>query len=376
MPRSAKGARLWLQPGRPDRNERAVWVIRDAGRKHSTGFGQGDAEKAQRALADYIIAKSSAPRARHRDPAQVRIADVITIYAQDVVPRHVSPPATAARLAHLLDYFGAMTLDDLNKRSCAAYTTARGLEPSARRELEDLRAAVRYHWQAGLCSGLTPVTLPDKSPPRERWLTRSEAARLLWAAWRHRDQRSNDPNMRHVARFVLVALYTGTRAGAVCNAALAPTDGRGWIDLDQGVFYRRAQGRRETKKRQPPVRLPPRLLTHLRRWQRLRLSTQFAVECTGHPVKWINYGFGAVRAAAGLSDVTPHTLRHTCATWLAQRGVPVWEAAGYLGMTAETFERVYGHHHPDHQAQAVAAFGRQARPDENTRRVANMWKGR
>jgi hypothetical protein len=28
-------------------------------------------------------------------------------------------------------------------------------------------------------------------------------------------------------------------------------------------------------------------------------------------------------------------------------------------MTAGTFERVYGHHHPDHQAQAVAAFGRQ-----------------
>jgi len=27
----------------------------------------------------------------------------------------------------------------------------------------------------------------------------------------------------------------------------------------------------------------------------------------------------------------------------------MWEAAGYLGMTVETLEEVYGHHHPDHQ---------------------------
>jgi hypothetical protein len=206
---------------------------------------------------------------------------VIAIYADEVAPKHVGPHATAARLAHLLDFFGAMTLADLNRRTCAAYVSAREREPSARRELEDLRAAVRYHWHAGLCSGLAPVALPEKSLPRERWLTRSEAARLLWAAWRHRDLRSNRPNAQHVARFILVALYTGTRAGAVCGAALAPTEGRGWIDLDQGVFYRRALGRRQTKKRQPPVRVPPRLLAHLRRWQRQGLAVHSVIERGG-----------------------------------------------------------------------------------------------
>ena len=39
---------------------------------------------------------------------------------------------------------------------------------------------------------------------------------------------------------------------------------------------------------------------------------------------------------AGLTGyVTPHTLRHTAATWLMQRGGPVWEAAGFPGMPAE-----------------------------------------
>jgi integrase len=51
---------------------------------------------------------------------------------------------------------------------------------------------------------------------------------------------------------------------------------------------------------------------------------------------------------AGLNGkVTPHTLRHTAATWLMQRVVPVWEAAGFLGMSAEVLLGTYGHHHPD-----------------------------
>jgi hypothetical protein len=28
-------------------------------------------------------------------------------------------------------------------------------------------------------------------------------------------------------------------------------------------------------------------------------------------------------------------------------------AAGHLGMTTEALERVYGHHHPDYQSEAV-----------------------
>ncbi len=53
-----------------------------------------------------------------------------------------------------------------------------------------------------------------------------------------------------------------------------------------------------------------------------------------------------------------HDLRHTCATWLMQSGADTWAAAGYLGMTVQVLERVYGHHHPDHLRDAVEAFDR------------------
>ena len=117
---------------------------------------------------------------------------------------------------------------------------------------------------------------------------------------------------------MLVALYTGTRASAICGAALQPTAGCGWIDVARGVFYRRPEGERETKKRKPPVPLPPELHGHLRRWQ--RRGQRFAVEWLGQPVQSIDKAFRAAVEDAGLSsDVTPHVLRHSAATWLSNK---------------------------------------------------------
>jgi hypothetical protein len=44
-----------------------------------------------------------------------------------------------------------------------------------------------------------------------------------------------------------------------------------------------------------------------------------------------------------------------------QRGVPVWEAAGFLGMSPEVLRSTYGHHHPDFLQGAAAAVGQKSR---------------
>jgi integrase len=387
MSRPAKGARLWLRPGErnPDGTlrKRAVWVIRDGSRKISTGCPAEDRAGAERTLGEHLSDKYNPNRARGRHPSEILIADVLTIYLTDVAPRHAREAETKQRVLTLDAWWGERTLGEVNGANCRAYVVHRTAQPlkaakpattgraarmvtaaAARRELEDLRAAINYHRREGLCSEIISVVLPARGNVRERWLTRSEAARLLMAAWRAkqmmRDKNTRRPVGRHVARFILVGLYTGTRSSAICGAALMPTVGRGHVDLEQGVFYRRAIGRRQTKKRQPPVKLPPRLLAHLRRWQRHGLAKRSVVEWNGKAVGSVRKGFeAAVRAAALGAEVTPHILRHTCATWLMQKGVNLWDAAGFLGMTVQQLEQGYGHHHPEYQEEAVAALGGQ-----------------
>src|SRR5690606_11451383 len=212
---------------------------------------------------------------------------------------------------------------------------------------------------------------------RIRWLTRDEAARLLRAAWRMRQswkgQESDRRTGQHLARFILVGLYTGTRSAAICGAALAPTEGRGFVDIERGVFYRRGQGSKETKKRQPAVRLPDRLLAHIRRWSQTpveiktkgrsksrnvgrMIAQDFVVEWNGKPVGSVKKAFKAACESAGLgwyedgvfkTDVTPHVLRHTAATWLMKNGASLTETADYLGMTEAVLRSTYYHQHPE-----------------------------
>jgi integrase len=386
MPRPAKGARLWLRPAEqnPDGTlrKRSVWVIRDGPRKISTGCPPEDRAGAERALGEHLADKYQPNRSRGRDPAEIFIADVLAIYLTDVAPRHARVDETKQRVLALDAWWADQTLAEVNGANCRAYVLHRtgqrwkaakpektGRAPrmvtaAARRELEDLRAAINYHRREGLCSEIVSVMLPERAGARERWLTRSEAARLLWAAWRARQVMRDEETLRavgrHVARFILVGLYTGTRSAAICGAALMPTVGRGHVDLEHGVFYRLAIGRRQTKKRQPPVKLPPRLLAHMRRWAAHGLARKAVVEWNGKPVESVRRGFAAAVQAAGLgSDVTPHILRHTCATWLMQSGVNLWDAAGFLGMTVQQLEKGYGHHHPDYQEEAASALGGQ-----------------
>jgi integrase len=122
------------------------------------------------------------------------------------------------------------------------------------------------------------VSLPRKGEARDRWLTRKEAAARIWHCWRHREKptihsgisqgdqvSTNRRPLRHIARFILIGLYTGTRAGAIASSSPCPEPGRSHVDVERGIFYRKPIGKRTTKKRQTPAPIPPRLLGHLRR---------------------------------------------------------------------------------------------------------------
>ena len=104
----------------------------------------------------------------------------------------------------------------------------------------------------------------------------------------------------------------------------------------------------------------------MRRWKDRGLITRHFVEFNGEAVTSVKTAFKRAVKLAGLpGNVSPHTLRHTAATWLMQAGADRWQAAGYLGMSVEMLERVYGHHHPDHLQNAVLAMGRGSARERN-----------
>jgi integrase len=341
-----------------------MWIIIDNRKHHATGCSEREIAAAERALASYIATKHE-PKREEQDIKTIPVADVLSVFVEDRPDLYIENAFARryiARMERIKDFFGALMLSDINRKKTNEYVKKRGGKGGARRDLEDLRAAIVHHADEGFHRGIVKVKLPKKGGPRDRWLTRGEAAKLLWKCWRAKEVQTwngvevvtNKRPLRHVARFILIGLYSGSRAGAIAAASPIPAIGRSYVDLENGIFHRLSQGKEETNKRQPSARIAPRLLTHMRRWHRLKLIARHFVEWNGEGVKSVKTGFKTAVGLAQLGpNVSPHTLRHTAATWLMQNRADPWQAAGYLGMSLETLLKTYGHHHPDHQKDAV-----------------------
>lgn len=361
MPRPSKGARLHKFKHRPH------WYIRDTGQPdRSTGCtSRGEAE---RALAAYIATKGREGSAN--EPANVTCGEILAIYAEEHAPTVSAPERQAYAIAALIPYWSDLKVSHVRGETCRRYAKTRknlrkpiqfdkttgeptDFAPIAsgtiRRELNTLQAAINYAHAEGIITSAPVVTLPAKPEATERWLTRDEAAKLLWTAYKGH-------KASHLARFILIALYTGTRKDAILRMGFEPNTVGGWFDLDRGIMFRRSEAERQTKKRRTPARIPRQLAAHLRRWR--ANGSNWAVEYQGARVGDVKRAFSKAVAEADVSPCTPHTLKHTAITWALQNGASVWDAAGFFATSAETIEKVYGHHSPNFQATALKAVER------------------
>jgi integrase len=368
MARRSKGAHLWLRPAR-DRGdkgvERAVWVIKDGGRQIATGCGAGERPAAEAALGTYIASKYE-PARRERDISEILIADVLTVYVRDVAPRQARPEKCGERILRLIDFFGDMHLSDINGSQCRAYAESRGSNGGARRDLQDLAAAIGHHAKEGLHRSLVRVALPPRGHARQRWMTRSEVAKLLWTCWRAREVQEGKPTdkrpLRHLARALLIGVYTGSRPGAILNATWRQGPGLSWVDVANGVFHRHADGEAQTNKRQPTVRLSPRLLAHLRRWERLDAALArpptYVITFRGHKVASLKTAFHTACKLAEIDPATMYSLRHTTASWEVAKGRSTRMIAEFLGTSEQMIRAHYGHLAPDYQVEVADSIGR------------------
>ena len=145
---------------------------------------------------------------------------------------------------------------------------------------------------------------------------RQPALRLCWRTRETQDGTATDKRpLRHLCRFLLIGVYTGSRPGVDFQCDMGPRARavRGSMSSTV-VFHRHAEGARETDKRQPPVPLSPRLLAHMRRWQRLDGGRGLCRHLCGPADQDERQNGAEARHASSLVLLTvssAYTLRHT-----------------------------------------------------------------
>jgi len=354
MPRHAKGIRLILMRWK---GREPVYYIRDGKKSVSTSCAAHESERANEALAKYL-AERFRPDTGQRDLAKIDVAEVLTMYVADLSPTSPSRKLVGYHMKALERYWGDKTLADVKGSTCRGYLDSR-MEPgfsisprknlphtkravsssTVRRELKTLRAAINHWHKESPLAAVPKVSLPPEGGRRERYLERSEAAALLRAAHRLK--------YTHVARFILIGLYTGTRHDAILKLGWNEALSGGHIDIERGIVYRRGKSEKDTSKRRPPCHIGRGILHFVRLWRGRDTDNGISrvVHYQGRSILKMKRAWATVVKAAGLGpDVTPHVLRHTAVTWMLWEGKTIWDVAGIVGADATTIQKVYGHH--------------------------------
>ena len=252
MPRRRKGPRLYL---RERAGREPTWVILDAGIETGTGLGPAQYREAEAALEDYL-GRKRLTTLRACDPSQVTIDEILGFYTDSRGDELARADMVASIVPLLMAHAGADSCAAINGDWCRAYVKKRttgkiapplrnGRKPklpkasSVRRDLEHLSAALGYAVKEGILAYAPKITYPKAPKARERFLTRDEAARLLWTCWRYRQLGPKNQvlrPLRHLCRFILMGIYTGTRSSAILSASFAAAADRSFIDLHPGVL--------------------------------------------------------------------------------------------------------------------------------------------
>jgi len=313
----------------------AVWY--EDGKRFRRSLGTDDPAVAKSRLIEFARARALAVSG-----APLTVAAIYQAYVAERAVEGRSTTRMHDAWKRLAPAFGSLLPNHIDKATCRNYAAARrrqGMsDGTVHLELGYLRAAMKYAEREKWLTHAPYIPLPQKPPPREHYLTKDEATRVVDAAV-----------MPHVKLFIELALATAGRSSAILQLTWAR------IDFEHGVVDLRDPTRPATRKGRstPPMnnRLRARLLE-----ARDGALTDYVVEWGGEPVVSVKKGVAAAGERAGIK-VTPHVLRHTAAVWMAENEVPMDEIAQYLGHSdPRTTYRVYARFSPNYLRKAAGAL--------------------
>jgi integrase len=319
--------------------------------------------------------------------------------------------STAAALKPAKAFFGDARLDAIESDTIDAYRrflSAARLESAQDDETEDLAAAAAAAWRADPSTwldalGKTVSGAGLKTNTVALYLTR------LGAVFTHYQVRENKASLRkkrsprtlytpldrdeHVPKMIKtrvrflseeealrvmtatparwklavgLGFLAGFRIGEILNLRPAPYD----IDLENNLLLLQVRDGWKPKhgrNREVPIapELRPLVLTHLERFAGAQLMHAGRKPDRPFDDRHFSRIFERVVEDAGLIaghdhplGVTPHTLRHTFASWLVMEGVDVITVSKLMGHASiKEVVETYGHLSPGHKAKAVQQLG-------------------
>ncbi len=342
----------------------------DIGKRVSTRTKDMDSAKAF--FASWLIMDQENPGS---DNTTLTVDELWPVYwTRRVVKKGSGYASIEYAWKNLQPYFGSKTVSEVSQLATDIYvqkrTTGklgRKVKPqTCRKELAHLMACLHFCSDPKHKQKLFPVALvesielPEAGEPRDRWLRTDETQKLLVAAGALR--RGEKDRLSRVERFLWLALETAARKEAILELT--------WdrVDFETNTIHYDVPGRRKSKKRRATVpiskALRPILLRAFEERENKKSLTGLVLDNGG--AIWaplqnvvIKSGLAGERekskngAKPRSTGISPHVLRHTAATHMARRGVPLWIIAKILGNTIAMVEKVYAKHCPDDLREAV-----------------------
>lgn len=274
------------------------------------------------------------------------LKDAVKNYLRTALGRKA--PGTAkhvrAQLQWWEDRIGAFTLDQVGTAlivECREELLAGRAPATVNRYMAALSGllttAVReWHWlQSNPCRGVCRLR---EAAGRLRFLDEEELTKLLEACGK-----SADPRLLPAVR---IALGTGMRKSELL--------GLSWRQVD----FSDRMVRLQTSKNMDPRGIPmsDEVTEAFQALEDLPADIGGRV-FHGLPVDWPRVPFAAALEAAGIEDFRWHDLRHTAASYMAMRGVPLRTIGEILGHRSIVMTMRYSHLSKQHLRDVMAELG-------------------
>lgn len=271
-------------------------------------------------------------------PTAETVGDIITAYFNDK-KELASYPSMVEAWKNLKPHFAHLRADQVTRLLCRAYAEDRRRKDirdgTIIKELGVIRAAINWHTP----NSPAQFEMPAQPAPKDRYLTRTEYLSLL-----------DGCAAPHIRLYVILALSTAGRQSAILQLT--------WdrVDFKRGLIQLAIPDEHGRKKGRATVPMTNAARSALEEAKRAAL-TDYVIEYGEKPLQSIKKAFGRACDRAKLKNVTPHTLRHTAAVWMAEAGTPMTQIAQFLGHSnSQITERVYAKYSPEYLKGAASAL--------------------